>query len=50
MATLDEDMAAHVQDAAEGVGIDVRLGDELQEVTERRACASTARRCPPTTS
>ena len=34
MATLDEDMAAHVQDAAEGVGIDVRLGAELQEVTE----------------
>ena len=32
MATLDEDMAAHVQDAAEGVGIDVRLGAELQEV------------------
>ena len=29
MATLDEDMAAHVQDAAEGVGIDVRLGAEL---------------------
>ena len=25
-------MAAHVQDAAEGVGIDVRLGAELQEV------------------
>jgi NADPH-dependent 2,4-dienoyl-CoA reductase/sulfur reductase-like enzyme len=34
MATLDEDMAAHVQDAAEGVGIDVRLGAELREVTE----------------
>src|SRR5436190_4445329 len=34
MATLDEDMAAHVQDAAEGVGIDVRLGAELQEVAE----------------
>ena len=34
MATLDEDMAAHVQDAAEGVGIDVRLGAELQEVSE----------------
>jgi NADPH-dependent 2,4-dienoyl-CoA reductase/sulfur reductase-like enzyme len=32
MATLDADMAAHVQDAAEGVGIDVRLGAELQEV------------------
>ena len=34
MATLDEDMAAHVQDAAERVGIDVRLGAELQEVSE----------------
>ncbi|MGZ8635239.1 MAG: FAD-dependent oxidoreductase [Solirubrobacteraceae bacterium] len=34
MATLDEDMAAHVQDAAEGVGIEVRLGAELQEVSE----------------
>jgi len=34
MATLDEDMAAHVQDAAEGVGIDVRLGADLQEVGE----------------
>ena len=46
MATLDEDMAAHVQDAAEGVGIDVRLGAELQEVSERRACASTASELP----
>ena len=36
MATLDEDMAAHVQDAAEGVGIDVRLGAELQEVDRGR--------------
>ena len=27
-------MAAHVQDAAEGVGIDVRLGAEVQEVTD----------------
>ena len=35
IATLDEDMAAHVQDAAEGVGIEVRLGAELQEVSER---------------
>jgi NADPH-dependent 2,4-dienoyl-CoA reductase/sulfur reductase-like enzyme len=34
MATLDEDMAGHVQDAAEGVGIEVRLGVELQEVSE----------------
>jgi NADPH-dependent 2,4-dienoyl-CoA reductase/sulfur reductase-like enzyme len=34
MATLDDDMAAHVQDAAEGVGIDVRLGAELQEVSD----------------
>jgi NADPH-dependent 2,4-dienoyl-CoA reductase/sulfur reductase-like enzyme len=34
MATLDEDMAAHVQDAAEGVGIDVRLGADVQEVGE----------------
>ena len=50
MATLDEDMAAHVQDAAEGVGIDVRLGAELQEVSRARRRASTARSCPPTTS
>ncbi len=35
MATLDEDMAAHVQDAAEGVGIDVRLGAALEEIRER---------------
>ncbi len=35
MATLDADMAAHVQDAAEGVGIDVRLGATLQEIRER---------------
>src|SRR6478735_986515 len=35
MATLDEDMAAHVQDAAEGVGIDVRLGATLEEIRER---------------
>jgi NADPH-dependent 2,4-dienoyl-CoA reductase/sulfur reductase-like enzyme len=34
MATLDDDMAAHVQDAAEGVGVDGRLGAELQEVSE----------------
>jgi NADPH-dependent 2,4-dienoyl-CoA reductase/sulfur reductase-like enzyme len=34
MTTLDEDMAAHVQDAAEGVGIDVRLGADVQEVGE----------------
>src|SRR5215207_1777843 len=35
MTTLDEDMAAHVQDAAESVGIDVRLGADVQEVGER---------------
>src|SRR3954454_11950413 len=34
MTTLDEDMAAHVQDAAEGAGIDVRLGAELRAGTE----------------
>ncbi|MGZ6697656.1 MAG: FAD-dependent oxidoreductase [Solirubrobacteraceae bacterium] len=34
MATLDADMAAHVQDAAEGVGIDVRLGARLEEIRE----------------
>jgi NADPH-dependent 2,4-dienoyl-CoA reductase/sulfur reductase-like enzyme len=34
MATLDPDMAAHVQDAAEGVGIEVRLGADLQEVRD----------------
>jgi NADPH-dependent 2,4-dienoyl-CoA reductase/sulfur reductase-like enzyme len=34
MATLDEDMAAHVLDAAEAVGIDVRLGAELDEVRD----------------
>ena len=50
MLTLDEDMAAHVQDAAEGIGIDVRLGAELQEVSERRRARATARSCPPTTS
>ncbi|MEP6953281.1 MAG: FAD-dependent oxidoreductase [Solirubrobacteraceae bacterium] len=32
MASLDEEMAAHVQDAAEGVGIDVRLGATLEEI------------------
>jgi NADPH-dependent 2,4-dienoyl-CoA reductase/sulfur reductase-like enzyme len=32
MTTLDADMAAHVQDAAEGKGIRVRLSVEVQEV------------------
>jgi NADPH-dependent 2,4-dienoyl-CoA reductase/sulfur reductase-like enzyme len=49
MLTLDEDMAAHVQDAAEGIGIDVRLGAELQEVSDTPS-AWTARSCPPITS
>ena len=48
-STLDEDMAAHVQDAAEGVGIDVRLGAELQEVTEHSVRVD-GESCPPTTS
>ena len=50
MATLDADMAAHVQDAAEGIGIRVVLGAELQEIVRATPCASTARSCPPTTS
>jgi NADPH-dependent 2,4-dienoyl-CoA reductase/sulfur reductase-like enzyme len=32
MATLDADMAAHVQDAAEGVGIRVLVGTAVEEV------------------
>jgi NADPH-dependent 2,4-dienoyl-CoA reductase/sulfur reductase-like enzyme len=32
MTTLDPDMAAHVQDAAEGKGIRVRLSVEVQEI------------------
>jgi NADPH-dependent 2,4-dienoyl-CoA reductase/sulfur reductase-like enzyme len=32
MGTLDADMAAHVQDAAEGVGIRVIVGTEVEEV------------------
>ena len=32
MSTLDADMAAHVQDAAEGVGVRVRVGTEVEEV------------------
>ena len=35
MATLDAEMAAHVQDAADGVGIDVRVGATLEEIRER---------------
>jgi NADPH-dependent 2,4-dienoyl-CoA reductase/sulfur reductase-like enzyme len=35
MATLDADMAAHVQDAAESRGVHVRLGASLEEVRER---------------
>jgi NADPH-dependent 2,4-dienoyl-CoA reductase/sulfur reductase-like enzyme len=57
MSTLDEDMAAHVQDAAEGIGIRVLLGAEVEaiEVGDDGApravrLASRARRWPPTTS
>ena len=32
MSTLDADMAAHVQDAAEGLGVRVLVGDEVEEV------------------
>jgi NADPH-dependent 2,4-dienoyl-CoA reductase/sulfur reductase-like enzyme len=32
MSTLDPDMAAHVQDAAEGVGVRVMVGTEVEEV------------------
>jgi NADPH-dependent 2,4-dienoyl-CoA reductase/sulfur reductase-like enzyme len=32
MSTLDADMAAHVQDAAEGIGIRVIVGTEVEEV------------------
>jgi NADPH-dependent 2,4-dienoyl-CoA reductase/sulfur reductase-like enzyme len=32
MSTLDEDMAAHVQDAAEGIGIRVLLGAEVEAI------------------
>jgi NADPH-dependent 2,4-dienoyl-CoA reductase/sulfur reductase-like enzyme len=32
MSTLDPEMAAHVQDAAEGEGIDVRLGAAVEEI------------------
>lgn len=35
MTTLDADMAAHVQDAAEGRGVDVRLGATLEEIRAR---------------
>jgi NADPH-dependent 2,4-dienoyl-CoA reductase/sulfur reductase-like enzyme len=34
MATLDDDMAAHVQDAAEGLGIRVRLGASVEAVRD----------------
>jgi NADPH-dependent 2,4-dienoyl-CoA reductase/sulfur reductase-like enzyme len=32
MSTLDPEMAAHIQDAAEGEGIDVRLGATVEEI------------------
>jgi NADPH-dependent 2,4-dienoyl-CoA reductase/sulfur reductase-like enzyme len=32
MSTLDADMAAHVQDAAEGIGVRVIVGTEVEEV------------------
>jgi NADPH-dependent 2,4-dienoyl-CoA reductase/sulfur reductase-like enzyme len=32
MSTLDADMAAHVQDAAEGIGVRVLVGTEVEEV------------------
>jgi len=32
MSTLDPDMAAHVQDAAEGIGVRVIVGTEVEEV------------------
>jgi len=32
MSTLDPEMAAHIQDAAEGEGIDVRLGAAVEEI------------------
>jgi NADPH-dependent 2,4-dienoyl-CoA reductase/sulfur reductase-like enzyme len=32
MSTLDADMAAHVQDAAEGIGVRVLVGTEVEEI------------------
>jgi len=32
MSTLDADMATHVQDAAEGIGVRVRVGTKVEEV------------------
>jgi NADPH-dependent 2,4-dienoyl-CoA reductase/sulfur reductase-like enzyme len=42
MNTLDADMAAHVQDAAEGVGIQVLVGTEVEEILVDRAGAPRA--------
>ncbi|MEA2228283.1 MAG: hypothetical protein QOF29_1971 [bacterium] len=42
MATLDADMAAHVQDAAEGVGVRVLVGTEVEEVLVDAAGAPCA--------
>jgi NADPH-dependent 2,4-dienoyl-CoA reductase/sulfur reductase-like enzyme len=42
MATLDADMAAHVQDAAEGVGVRVLVGTPVEEVVLADAGAPCA--------
>src|ERR687890_254375 len=42
MNTLDADMAAHVQDAAEGVGVRVLVGTEVEEILLDRAGAPRA--------
>jgi NADPH-dependent 2,4-dienoyl-CoA reductase/sulfur reductase-like enzyme len=42
MATLDADMAEHVQDAAEGVGIRVMTGTAVEEVVVGRGGAPSA--------
>jgi NADPH-dependent 2,4-dienoyl-CoA reductase/sulfur reductase-like enzyme len=42
MATLDADMAAHVQDAAEGVGVRVLVGTPVEEVVLGAAGAPCA--------
>ncbi|MDQ3850888.1 MAG: FAD-dependent oxidoreductase, partial [Actinomycetota bacterium] len=42
MATLDADMAAHVQDAAEGYGVQVLLGAAVEEIVTGRDDAPIA--------
>jgi NADPH-dependent 2,4-dienoyl-CoA reductase/sulfur reductase-like enzyme len=42
MSTLDSDMAAHVQDAAEGLGIRVLVGTEVEEILLDRVGAPRA--------